>query len=175
LNPIHKSVRFLTDDQLLAECRFDISRGSGPGGQKRNKTSNAIRLTHLPSGIAVTATESRSQAENKTRAVRRLRFKMAAELREPVDLPHFEPPDWFLSIRRQTRIEVSHRHAQLAPTAGLILDLLQAVSGNPAAVGIELGVSTTAVIRVLEDEPLFWAAANRIRAELGMGALTHRR
>jgi hypothetical protein len=168
------STRLLTEDRLLSECRFDIARGSGPGGQKRNKTSNAIRLTHLPTGISVTATESRSQAENKLRAVRRLRLKMAAELREAVNLPRFEPPDWFLSIRRQNRIEASYKHPLYAPTAGLILDLLQATGGNPAAVAINLGVSTTTVIRFLEEEPLFWTAGNRIRAALGMPALTHR-
>jgi hypothetical protein len=172
--PPRESFRLLSEDALLAQCNEDHYRGSGPGGQKRNKTSNAIRLTHLPTGISVTATESRSQAENKLRAVRRLRLKMAAELREPVNLPRFEPPDWFLSIRRQNRIEASHRHPLYAPAAGLILDLLQATGGNPAAVAINLGVSTTSVIRFLEEEPLFWTAANRIRAGLGMPALTHR-
>src|SRR5262245_45186692 len=60
-------LRFLSDEQLLAECRLEAHRGSGPGGQKRQKTSNAIRLTHLPSGIGVVAGESRSAAENKLR------------------------------------------------------------------------------------------------------------
>jgi hypothetical protein len=168
-------MRLLPDDALLANCRFDISRGSGPGGQKRNKTSNAVRLTHLPTGIHVTATESRSLAENKMRAIRRLRFKLAADLREPVDLTHFQPPEWFLTIRRQTRIEASYRHSLYAPALGLILDLLQALGGNPAAVAINLGVSTTAIVKLLEEEPQFWTAANRIRSELGMPALTHRR
>lgn len=175
MNQTPASTRLLTDDALLAQCRFDLSRGSGPGGQKRNKTSNAVRLTHLPTGVAVTATESRSLAENKGRAVRRLRFKLAAELREPVDLTKFEPPDWFLTIRHHQRIEASHRHPLYAPAAGLALDLLEALRGNPAAVAINLGVSTTAVVRLFEDEPAFWAAANRIRAGLGMPALAHRR
>ena len=54
------SSRLLTDDALLAECREDHYRGSGPGGQKRNKTSNGVRLVHAPTGSIVTATESRS-------------------------------------------------------------------------------------------------------------------
>ena len=168
------STRLLTDDALLAECRWDQYRGSGPGGQKRNKTSNTVRLVHLPSGVVVTAGESRSLAENKMRALRRLRLKLAAELREPVDVAAFQPPDWFLSIRRHSRIEASHRHPLYAAAAGLVLDLLAALGGNPAAVAVNLGVSTTSVIKLLESEPVLWTAANRIRAEAGMAPLAHR-
>jgi hypothetical protein len=56
-----------------------------------------------------------------------------------------------------------------------VLDLLAACHGNPAAVAVNLGVSTTAVIKLLENEPVLWTAANRIRAESAMPALTHRR
>jgi len=169
-----RSIRFLSEEQLLAECRVDTYRGSGPGGQKRNKTSNSIRVTHLPTGISAIAEESRSQAENRMRAIRRLRLKLAVELREPVDPLHWEPPDWFVSIRHHGRIDASYRHPYYAPTAGLILDLLKAVHGSPADVGVMLGVPTTTVIRFLENEPMFWTAANRIRAELGLPALRHR-
>ena len=62
----------LTEDMLLRDCHFETFRGPGPGGQKRNKTSNAVRLVHAPTGITVLAGESRSQAENKLRAVKRL-------------------------------------------------------------------------------------------------------
>src|SRR5688572_7292911 len=81
---IERAMRLLSDEHLLAECRVDVYRGSGPGGQKRNKTSNAVRITHVPTGVSVTATESRSLAENRMRALRRLRLKLATDLREPV-------------------------------------------------------------------------------------------
>jgi hypothetical protein len=168
------STRLLSDDALLGESRWDQFRGSGPGGQKRNKTSNAVRLTHGPTGVSVTAGESRSLSENKLHALRRLRLKLAAELREPVDLATFEPPDWFLSIRRNNRIDASHRHPLYAAAGGLVLDLLAALGGNPAAVGVNLGVCTTAVVKLLENEPVLWTAANRIRAEAGMQPLAHR-
>jgi hypothetical protein len=169
------SARFYSDDQLLRECRLDTYRSGGPGGQKRQKTSNAVRLVHEPTGLCATATEWRTLRENRLYAIRRLRLKLATGLREPVDLAKFEPPDWFLSIRRDNHIEASHRHEHHAATGGLILDLLQALGGNPAAVAVNLGVSTTAVIKFLEGESQLWAAANRIRGEMGMPALTHRR
>src|SRR5947209_15182188 len=74
----------LTDAQLLAQCEVDTYRASGPGGQKRNKTSSAVRLRHEPTGLLVIAEESRSQHENKAKALRRLRQAFYLKLREPV-------------------------------------------------------------------------------------------
>ena len=57
-----------------ADCRFDYFRGSGKGGQKRNKTSNAVRCIHTASGAVGRAEDTRSQSQNK-----RLAFKRMAE------------------------------------------------------------------------------------------------
>jgi len=53
-------------------------KSSGPGGQKKNKTESAVRIQHLPSGIIVTATESRSQFINRQMALNRLRERLLA-------------------------------------------------------------------------------------------------
>src|ERR1700745_4232317 len=74
----------LTDAQLLAQCEVDTYRASGPGGQKRNKTSSAVRLRHPPSGLLVIAEESRSQQDNKAKALQRLRQALYLKIREPV-------------------------------------------------------------------------------------------
>src|SRR5712672_2890880 len=73
----------LSDAQLLPQCEIDTYRASGPGGQKRNKTSSAVRLRHPASGLLVIAEESRSQHENKARALKRLRQALYLKLREP--------------------------------------------------------------------------------------------
>src|SRR6516165_5325240 len=72
----------LSDVQLLAQCAVDTYRASGPGGQKRNKTSSAVRLRHPPSGLLVIAEESRSQHENRARALRRLRQALYLKWRD---------------------------------------------------------------------------------------------
>src|SRR2546429_8726810 len=77
--------RDLNDAALLAECRWEAFRGPGPGGQKRNKTSNSMRLTHLATGVSVVAGELRSQSENKMRAVRRLKMRPDLEIRRVID------------------------------------------------------------------------------------------
>jgi hypothetical protein len=165
----------LADDRLLAQCRIDHYRGSGPGGQKRNKTSNAVRLLHTPTGTIATATESRSLQENKLYALRRLRLKLACAVREPIDLLTFAPPVWFRDVRHDRKLAISHRHPHHAAVGGLMLDLFSALSGNPAAVAINLGLSTSEVIKFLESESTFWSMANRIRSDLGAEPLSHRR
>jgi len=52
--------------------RWDYYRGSGKGGQKRNKTENCCRCTHLPSGAVGKSEEGRSKEQNKKRAFRRM-------------------------------------------------------------------------------------------------------
>jgi ribosome-associated protein len=63
----------LTDDQLSAECEETFFTSGGPGGQHRNKTESGVRLTHRPTELSVTATERRSQAQNRSVALERLR------------------------------------------------------------------------------------------------------
>src|SRR5437763_16743751 len=81
----------LTDAQLLAQCEVDTYRASGPGGQKRNKTSSAVRLRHPGSGLIVIAEESRSQHENRARALRRMRQALYLKLREPLPPERLTP------------------------------------------------------------------------------------
>jgi ribosome-associated protein len=65
-----------SDEQLWKECDVEVFTGPGPGGQHRNKTASAVRLTHRPTGIRVTATERRSQAQNREVALSRLRARL---------------------------------------------------------------------------------------------------
>ena len=63
----------LSDEALLAECEEEFFVAGGPGGQHRNKTASGVRLTHPRSEMSVTATERRSQAQNRATALERLR------------------------------------------------------------------------------------------------------
>ena len=67
----------LVREQLEKEVRIDTFRASGPGGQNLHKTESAVRLTHFPSGVVVSVSDTRSQAQNReiayTRLIARLR------------------------------------------------------------------------------------------------------
>ncbi len=68
---------FETDPEILKnQVIVETYRSSGPGGQRKNKTETSVRLTHLPSGITVVATEYRSQAQNRRLAFERLRERL---------------------------------------------------------------------------------------------------
>lgn len=55
-----------------SDCRFDYFRGTGKGGQKRNKTSSGVRCTHKESGAFGVSDDTRSQHDNKKIAFQRM-------------------------------------------------------------------------------------------------------
>jgi hypothetical protein len=164
------SERLPGDDALLAACDVDTYRASGPGGQKRNKTESAVRLRHRPSGIIVIAEESRSQPENKARALRRLRKAMAVRLRK-VAPDDGVPPEVAACIDKRGRLEVGQRDARYLPAVALVLDTVAACRGSVADTARRLGLTTGNLSSFLTDDDEVMTEVNRMRASLGLKPL----
>jgi protein subunit release factor B len=100
--PLHPPPYRVDERALAADTEVDIFTAGGPGGQHRNKTQNAVRLYHRPSGVTVTATERRSLEANRRAAFERLMARLER-------LNHVQPPR---KKTRPTRGSVERRLSQ---------------------------------------------------------------
>jgi peptide chain release factor 1 len=80
--PEAEDVDIVIEDKDL---RIDVYRAQGAGGQHVNKTESAVRITHLPTGIAVAQQTEKSQHKNKAHAMKLLKAKLYDMEREKVD------------------------------------------------------------------------------------------
>jgi hypothetical protein len=165
-------LRTMSDQQLLEQCRWEAFRGPGPGGQKRNKTSSAVRITHLPTGLSAIARESRSQTTNRREALLRLRHRLALELRDPVDLDHFRPPTWLKQlIGQHGRLAISIKDERYPAGMGLILDLLSAAGWSVSDAAGSLGISTGSLVKFVQGDDQVWGKVNQMRQAAGLRPL----
>ena len=163
----------LTDEQLLARCEVDTYRASGPGGQKRNKTSSAVRLRHLPSGLLVIAEESRSQHENKARALRRIRQALYLKLRESLLPDDMTPeslashPEFGPARDAEGKLHLGVKDPRYWPAVGVVLDVLLAHEGRLSEAAAALGTTTANLGDFLRSDEKVWEQANLMRIQFG--------
>jgi hypothetical protein len=163
-------LRTCTDEALLRECRVQAFRGSGPGGQHRNKTSTAVRIVHEPSGVTAMASESRSQDRNREEAIRRLRHRLALTQRELIDSEKFEPPEWFKALAA-ARLVLGRKRAEYLPVMGLVVDVLARSGWSVSEAARLLGISTGTLSRFLKGDEKLFGYVNERRAEMGLKPL----
>ena len=137
----------------------DRRLGTGPGGQKRNKTQSAVTVTHEASGIAGSSDETRSQISNRLIALRHLRLNLALRLREPplaawgfAAVPSLRSPDYPL-------------------WTAVLLDVLVACGLRISEAAAFCGTSTGRLVRDLSRDPALWQEVNRLRRDADLAPL----
>lgn len=162
----------LDDRALLAESRVDTFRASGPGGQKRNKTDSAVRIRHNRTEMVAIAVESRSQHENKRKALKRLRLSIALHIREPIDINIYEPgPVLAECLTPDGRLRIGRKDARYYHVVAEVLDLVQSFGCRISSVAQGLGISTASFVAFVRSDPKLWARVNTMRTKMGLNAL----
>jgi len=162
----------VTDQEFLKQCIFDVYSASGPGGQKRNRTFSAVRVTHRPTGLAVVAEESRSQHENRLRACRRLKILIALRLRAQLSRG-WNLPDALLPYFKPAVQRMNPRNEYYALFCAAMLDLLYLQRGSLSDTARILGISTGQCGKLFMIAKEIFGQANAIRASFGLRPLKH--
>ena len=149
----------MTDEEFLRQCRVDVFRGTGRGGQKRNRTDSAVRLTHARSGVTTTCDETRSQHTNRLLALRKLRAEIALRCRCRADTPYSGP--W----------RPNAKSADYPSWLAAVLDVLEEHHYRLAEAAEFFGLSTGRLVKDLASDPALWQAVNAGRVRCGHAPL----
>jgi len=145
----------LNDEELFRQCSMEAFKGSGNGGQKRNKTSSAVRLRHAPTGITVTDCSGRSQHQNRHEALKKLRFQLALDVRTGSP-----------SVPERAEVGLDSPDYPLW-TAAMVDNLLKNSFSLKDTAGA-LGLSSSKLVKLLYRDPALWQAVNRFREQAGL-------
>jgi len=170
MHPSHVHPAALPAQQLLAECDLRQLRRSGPGGQHRNKVETAVVLSHRPTGVRAEANERRSQAENRSVALLRLRLNLALEIRHSRASNETPSPLW-QSRCRGGRIGVSASHEDFPALLAEALDAVSACDADVKAAAARLHCTGSQLVKLLKKEPRVMLLMNRWRGEHGLHPL----
>jgi hypothetical protein len=161
----------LTEQELLADCDIARLRRGGPGGQHRNKVETAVAITHRPTGIRGEASERRSQAENLRVAVGRLRVRLAVEIRPTEFDLSAAPSELWRSRVSRGRLSINATHIDFPALLAEALDVVTLAEFDVAAAAKTLGITTTQLVRFLQEEPAARTAINNARRQRGLRPL----
>ena len=99
----------LSDDDLVRQCEVETFHAHGPGGQGVNTADSAVRMRHVPTGIVVTSREQRSQLQNRSTCLRKIREQLLVRSRRPKIRKATKPS----KAARQRRLDAKRRRSDV--------------------------------------------------------------
>ena len=147
-----------TDSELSAICHITCAMGSGPGGQKRNKTATAVKAVLPELGLSAADCTERSQFRNRANALKKLRMQIALKFRVFPALP-------------PNPMECSMNSPAYALFAAHLLDVLAENSFDHKQAANICGISPSALLKKLYRDQDLWNFFQNNRKELALPSL----
>ena len=147
------------DDFVKMHCTLEFFKGSGAGGQHRNKTSSAVRVTHIESGLAAEDCTERSQHRNRSNAVRKLKMLIALNIR---NIP---------AIELIPRMECSMNAPDYPLFVAQLLDIIVDCQCDHKAAALRCNISNSALVKKLARDPAVWQKFCKLREDSGLPQL----
>ena len=132
----------LSEEELTEIVEFDFFKRSGNGGQKRNKTSSAVRVTLKELAISAEDCTERSQKLNRSKALQKLRRKIAMTVRQEIS-------DEIITI-------VAPSNDRYPLFLARLIDLLSSVNYSFKECGLKLNLSSSQVEKLLRRDASLW-------------------
>ena len=148
-----------SDDEFLSlSCELEFFKGSGNGGQKRNKTSSAARVRLIGTKYSASDCTERSQHRNRAAALAKLRLAVAYGERVSPPVP-------------PARFECALDHPEYPLWLAHLLDIAEAANWELKPAAVLLGCTPTALAKKLARDPALWQFANAARVRHGLPPL----
>lgn len=155
-----------SDEDLLKLCRVDIFKATGRGGQKKNKTANAVRLTL--SHLTVYESKSRSKGENLKKALRKMRLAIAGDdhdfLKNRNRLP--VTPVEIAPYLNKGEIRINPKNVHFPIVVGYLMNSFIRNKGSWQKVGLDFGTSTTQIRRFAEKNPDLYRLIHQLQEKM---------
>ncbi len=148
----------LDDSALSSYCELEFIKGTGNGGQKRNKTSTAVRVKLKAFNLVTYDCSERSQHRNRSQALAKLRHLLAMTVREfPAT-----PPE---------RLDCALNHPDYPIFLAHLIDVATEQHWDNKSTASVLGITPTRLLKLFARDPALWIRVNTERHALGLGSL----
>ena len=154
---------YLNDEHLQQQCSVETFKVPGPGGQKKNVTNSAVRIK-LKYNVKIegTAAESRSQHQNKLKALTRLRLMIALNLRSEVSNTDL------VDLQKNNYLSINPKNSIFPVTTAILFDQLKLNAWDHKRLARDLNIGINPLIRALKKDRRVWRALTEEKSKISL-------